>query len=188
MIKGITFLKKSWIVILVLLGVIIGVAIFWHGKKEPLNTQVFEGPQGMQIEADQLVGLNIKLPGGGKNSYWLLNFAKFTDLGAAGALDTIDGEYIHDSKPVYHLTAASGSVHWESQQLKLYSPVIVSVDQTKEISAAEMLWEPKTQHISAKHQVAVRINDLNIQTEELAADIELNQFIMKGLTTATSKY
>ncbi|MCL6589677.1 MAG: LPS export ABC transporter periplasmic protein LptC [Firmicutes bacterium] len=180
-------MRKNRILIALLVVAAIGMALLWRGKKEPQTTQVFDSPPGLQIEADQLSGLNIKVPGGEKNSYWLLNFAKFTDLGEAGALDSISGEYIQESKPIYRLTADSGSIHWQSQQMTLYGPRVAAMDQTKEISAAEMLWEPKTGQISAKRQVFVRVNDLIVRTEELTADLELDRFVLKGSTTATSE-
>ncbi|HEX3043615.1 MAG TPA: LPS export ABC transporter periplasmic protein LptC [Bacillota bacterium] len=183
------FLKKSWIVISVILVIIIGLVIFWRGnqgsKKETI--QVSEGVQRLQIESDQLLGLTITVPGGEKDGYWVLNFAKFTDLGTAGGLDTIEGDYYRDSKPLYHLTANSGTIHWQGQELRLNSPVVVSADQTKEISAEVMLLGPKTQNISAKRQVVVRIDDLNVRTEELVADSGLERIVLKGMTTASSK-
>jgi hypothetical protein len=173
---------KIWFIIAILSPILVGLLI-WGVMKESAQIKPINNAQNkLQVNSEELIGLTMKIPGGNRDGYWELNCAKMVNADRFGTLTTITGQYILATKPVYHLVAESGLIYWGSSILRLRGNVKFSVKDGPELTAEEIVLNPKTDIINAKKNVRLTTRSLQVETEQIIAKPDLRKVDLKGIT------
>lgn len=178
---------KIWLIIAILSPILIGFMI-WGIMRE--STRIIprnNAHNELQVNSEELIGLTMKIPGGDRNGYWEINCAKMVNGDQFGTLTTITGRYILASQPVYHLVAKSGLIYWGSSILKLRGNVKFSVKDGTELTAEEIVLNPKTDTIRAQNNVSLTTRSLQVKTEQIIAKPDLRKVDLKGTTQVSFK-
>lgn len=166
------------IIIVLLIGVFITVWFIKDNRKpsvKPIKPTTV-------TDENVLMGMTIKIPGNEKNGYWELKVVKFEGLEQTGRMKTIEGDYILDGKPIYHVAAQSGQVNWDNRQVRFMDQVVFTSNDNKKLSAQEFLWDPVQNKIIAEKQVVLSAPGFVATTHKLEADPQLDKVFFFGAT------
>jgi LPS export ABC transporter protein LptC len=189
MLRKEVFMNKSkiWIIAAILILIVTGLVI-WRVRQESTQHKPKSNAHNeLQVNSEELIGLTMKIPGGNRNGYWELNCAKMVNASQYGTLTTINGQFYKANKPVYTLVAQSGFIYWESSILILRGDVKFSVMDGTQLTADEIVWEPKTDMIKAKDRVHLSTSTLEVKTDKIVSKTDLRKVDLKGITEVSFK-
>ncbi|HYH04617.1 MAG TPA: LPS export ABC transporter periplasmic protein LptC [Bacillota bacterium] len=175
-------LKRLRLVAGIISVLLIGVFIAGWFMKGHVKPSVKPVKKVAGNDENVLMGMTIKIPGNEKNGYWELKVVKFAGLEQIGKMKTIEGDYLLDGKPIYHVSAKSGQVNWENRQLRFENQVVFTSNDKKKLSAQEFLWNPVQNKVFAENQVVLSAPGLVVTTHKLEADPQLDKVVFTGET------
>ncbi len=133
-------------------------------------------------QVDFLKDIKIKLPGEQPESYWELEVAKTENRGDRGRLSQVKGRYYVKGKLVYSLSGNRGEIFWQTRQLKINENVRLITNDGKRLQAEELVWNPKTQQITAVKQVVFTTDQVKVSTQKIIADLSIKKIVFSGPT------
>ncbi len=177
-------LKNKWLllVILVLLVVVAYLSLAYFFNAVSKKQEAFVGEGKLNVNSDEFIGLLLRIPGAEKNGYWELNVARLESKDEIGTMKEINGDYYLNKKPIYHLSAESGIIEWETRILHIAGQVNFKTNDGKSLRAEEVSWNPNTRKILAKNKVVLESPGLTVTTEKLDGDLNLDQVKLLGVT------
>ncbi len=179
-------LKKKWlfVAILFLLGVITYFSLGSLFRAISGKQDVLVGEGKLKADSDEFIGLMLKIPGAEKNGHWELNVARLESKGDLGLMKEINGNYLLDKKPIYHVSAESGIIQWKTRVLQINGQVSFKTNDGKLLRAEEVSWDPNTRRIQAVNKVILESPGLTVSTDKIDGDLKLEQVEMSGMTKA----
>jgi len=179
-------IKKKWLLLLMvfLLAVMAYFLLssLFHTVSNKQEVLVGEGK--FQIDSDEFTGLILKIPGAEKNGHWELNVARLESKEEIGLLTEINGEYLINKKPIYNISAESGTILWKTRILQINGKVNLKSNDGKVLRAGKISWDPNTRRITAEEEVVLESSDLMISTDKFDGDLSLEQVKISGMTKA----
>lgn len=179
-------LKKKYLLvtILILFGVIVYflLGFLFHAISGKQDLLVGEGK--LKVDSDEFIGLMLKIPGAEKNGHWELNVARLESKGDLGSMKEINGDYLLDKKPIYHISAESGTIQWKTRVLQINGQVNFKTNDGKLLRAEEVSWDPNIRRILAVNKVVLESPGLTVTTDKFDGDFNLDQVEMSGMTKA----
>lgn len=183
---SLTLKKSKWLLIIILmfLGVIAYFLLvsFFHITSNKQEVLVGEGK--LKVNSDEFIGLMLKIPGAERNGHWELNVARLESKDDLGLMKEINGDYLLDKKPIYHLSAESGIIQWATRVLQINGQVSFKTTDGKALRAEEVSWDPNTRRILAVNKVVLESPGLTVTTDKLDGDLNLDQVEISGMTKA----
>lgn len=172
--------QKSWFVVA---GVVflIALVLVWTNM---MSVQHKNAAESTIINAvgDELDDINLKIPGADRNSFWDLNVVKLTKVRNNSQLVGIDGQYIQNKKALYTIQAKEGKFNWQTRNFELKGSVHFQTSDGKELSAEQIRWEPAKNRLIAVGQVSLRNQQLQLTTNSIDTDLELDRAKLSGDT------
>ena len=101
-----------------------------------------------------------------------------------GLLTEINGEYLINKKPIYNISAESGTILWKTRILQINGKVNLKSNDGKVLRAGKISWNPNTRRITAEEEVVLESSDLMISTDKFDGDLSLEQVKISGMTKA----
>ena len=180
--------KKVWLFIMIL-SLALGGLIFLGITLQKISNHKFRNntKELLQANAEELIGLTMKIPGAKPDEYWELSCAKLINSNNQGKMSVINGQYYSAKKPLYHIVARSGLVNWGNPKVMFYGKVKVTTNNGYELMAEEMIWDSKTELLEAKQNVVLNTDTFIASTQQINADLKLNKIIFKGTTKVAFK-
>jgi hypothetical protein len=134
------------------------------------------------VEQNLLMGLVIKVPGTGPDSYWELKVDQFTEEKKIGTMTKVEGDYFLKEKPLYHVVAQGGEIDWQSRQLRFREKVEFSSSDGKKLVAGEFWWDPVHKLVTAEHEVELSAPGFRIYTQKINANLDFKKVTFIGAT------
>lgn len=178
--------KKKWLLLLIiiLLAVVAYFLLSSFFQAISKKEAVLVGEGKLQINSDEFTGLILKIPGAEKNGHWELNIARLESKDDLGLLTEINGEYLLNKRPIYYISAESGTILWETRVLQINGKVNLRTNDGKVLKAEKLSWDPSARRITAEKEVILESPDLTISTDKFDGDLNLEQVKISGMTKA----
>jgi LPS export ABC transporter protein LptC len=176
--------KKSNLIIaaIVVIGLlIIGLAFIWPQpapKTPPPDKKIKTVRQTQNL----LMGMEIKIPGAEPESYWNLKVDQFTEQNKVGTMIGIKGDYFLNDKPLYHVSARSGEINWQTRLLRFRQKVEFSSMDGKRLIAREFLWDPVQKRVTAEREVVLSAPGFRIYSQKVSANLKMERVTFSGAT------
>jgi hypothetical protein len=179
------FKKKFWLRSLIIVISLCGITAFWLTLHNALSTQkmAVRSEQPKEQSPDEFQQMTMKIPGAEKNGYWKLNIKNGKSLQDGAILKDIEGWYFIDKKLIYQISSKNGAIDWKTRTLELKNSVLLkTVDNSKILNTTELIWNPDSKKITARHGVTLKTLETLISTDELFSDLALEQVKLSGMT------
>jgi LPS export ABC transporter protein LptC len=180
-------LRKRWLTILMV--AVFGIALIISGVAMfQASHQNQSKPGGREKPAevlDELTGINVKVPGSEKDSYWDLTVSKMVRDQTTARLEGIRGDYVLNKQASYHLTAQTGMIDWRTRTMELSGEVRFWTADGKELTAERIRWDQAQGRIIAEHRVRLKGPGLSLDASKLDASLDLDQVRFSGTTKVT---
>jgi LPS export ABC transporter protein LptC len=179
-------IKKKWLLLLMVFLLAVMAYFLLSSLVHTVSNkqEVLVGEGKFQIDSDEFTGLILKIPGAEKNGHWELNVARLESKEEIGLLTEINGEYLINKKPIYNISAESGTILWKTRILQINGKVNLKSNDGKVLRAGKISWNPNTRRITAEEEVVLESSDLMISTDKFDGDLSLEQVKISGMTKA----
>lgn len=177
-------MKNKWMLIVILMLFGIGayflLAFFFHVFS--VKPEILIGEANVNVDSDEFIGLVLKIPGSEKEGHWELNVTRLESKNDLGSLTEINGEYLLNKKPIYYLSAESGTIQWETRVLQITGQVSFRTNDGKVLRAEQLTWDPNNRRITAVNGVVLEAPGLTVIADKFNGDFKLDQVKMSGIT------
>ncbi len=173
--------QKTWFVVAGVVFLIVAVLVGANMMRNVQHKNVAESVNTNAV-GDELDDINLKIPGADRNSFWDLNVAKLSKVRDDGQLVDIDGQYIQNKKVLYTFEANEGKFNWRTRNFELKGAVHFQTIDGKELIAERIRWEPAKNRLIAEGQVSLKNKQLQMTTNSIDTDLDLDQAKLSGDT------
>jgi hypothetical protein len=136
-----------------------------------------------QMSFDEAEGVIMKIPGTAQNDYWELHINKIENLGDVDNLTQIRGTYFVNKAPFYQVSGETGIIYLKTRVFQVNGNVVLkTVDASKELNAAELVWDPGLNRITARREVVLKTPQATVTTDEIVSNARMDHAVFSGPT------
>lgn len=177
--------KRFWLIVLIIFVSLCSIAIFWVVLQEAMSPKKPGGPliNDKQISFDEAEGVTMKVPGTKQNDYWELHVNRIESLGDIDNLNKIKGTYFINKTPLYQISGETGIVYLKTRVIEVNGNVVLkTVDASKELNAANLIWDPQLKRITARRGATLKFSQATITSDEIVSNFRMDHAVFTGPT------